>query len=69
MPHKIRGDMPTRPIDALRDLFEDQQNQLNDLTEIIKHQAEKISRLEEKNKEILKKESEAETKKGGWIFS
>ena len=58
---------PSRPIDALRDLFEDQQNQLNDLSQVIKTQSEKIKRLEDKNTELLKKESE--TKSGGWIFS
>ena len=58
---------PARPIDALRDLFEDQQDQLNDLSQIIKTQSEKIKRLEDKNKELLKKESEP--KSGGWFFA
>ena len=58
---------PSRPIDAIRGLFEEQQLQINDLTEIIKKQAEKISRLEAKHKEILKKESEV--KPSGWFFA
>jgi len=56
---------PSRPIDAIRDLFEDQQLQINDLTQIIKTQSEKIKRLEEKNKDDLKKESEV--KSTGWF--
>ena len=59
---------PSRPIDAIRELFESQQDQINDLTQIIKTQSGKIKKLEEKNKEILKKESE--TKSGGsWFFA
>ena len=58
---------PSRPIDAIRDLFEDQQLQINDLTQIIKNQSEKIKKLEDKNKEILKKESEP--KSGGRFFA
>ena len=56
---------PARPIDAIRELFEDQQNQINDLTQVIKNQSEKIKKLEEKNKEILKKESESKS----WFFA
>ena len=59
---------PARPIDALRDLFEDQQLQLNDLSQIIKTQSEKIKRLEDKNKELLKKESEPKSS-GSWFFA
>tara|TARA_R110000803_G_scaffold100189_1_gene168321 strand:- start:2177 stop:2368 length:192 start_codon:yes stop_codon:yes gene_type:complete len=58
---------PSRPIDAIRGLFEEQQLQINDLTEIIKNQSEKIKRLEDKHKEILKKESEV--KPSGWFFA
>jgi len=58
---------PSRPIDAIRGLFEEQQLQINDLTEIIRTQSEKIKRLEDKHKEILKKESEA--KPAGWFFA
>ena len=58
---------PSRPIDAIRGLFEEQQLQINDLTQIIRTQSEKIKRLEDKNKEILKKESEP--KSGGWFFA
>ena len=56
---------PSRPIDAIRGLFEEQQLQINDLTQIIKTQSEKIKRLEEKNKDDLKKETEV--KSGGWF--
>ena len=62
---KMPVKQPSRPIDAVRELFECQQNQINDLTQIIKTQSEKIKRLEDKNKEILKKESEP--KSGGWF--
>ena len=56
---------PARPIDAIRELFESQQDQINDLTQVIKNQSEKIKKLEEKNKEILKKESESKS----WFFA
>ena len=56
---------PSRPIDAVRELFESQQDQINDLTQIIKTQSEKIKRLEEKHKELLKKETEV--KSTGWF--
>tara|TARA_R110000868_G_scaffold66392_5_gene197763 strand:+ start:565 stop:759 length:195 start_codon:yes stop_codon:yes gene_type:complete len=59
---------PSRPIDAIRGLFEEQQLQINDLTQIIRTQSEKIKRLEDKNKEILKKESETKSS-GGWFFA
>tara|TARA_R110002050_G_scaffold228226_1_gene363848 strand:+ start:1475 stop:1666 length:192 start_codon:yes stop_codon:yes gene_type:complete len=58
---------PPRPIDAIRGLFEEQQLQINDLTEIIRTQSEKIKRLEQKNKDDLKKESEV--KPAGWFFA
>ena len=50
MPKKTPVDSPARPIDAIRGLFEEQQLQINDLTQIIKTQSEKIKRLEDKNK-------------------
>ena len=56
---------PSRPIDAIRGLFEEQQLQINDLTQVIKNQSEKIKRLEDKHKEILKKESESKS----WFFA
>ena len=59
---------PSRPIDAIRGLFEEQQLQINDLTQIIRTQSEKIKRLEDKNKEILKKESETKSS-GSWFFA
>ena len=58
---------PARPIDAIRELFESQQDQINDLTQVIKNQSEKIKKLEDKHKEILKKESES--KPAGWFFA
>ena len=56
---------PIRPIDAIRQLFESQQDQLNELSKIILTQEGKIKRLEEKIKEDLIKESE---KPSGWFF-
>jgi len=46
---------PTRSMDAIRQLFEDQQEQINDLTGIIKLNFEKIKRLEDEKKETLRK--------------
>jgi len=65
---KMPVKQPSRPIDAVRELFECQQNQINDLTEVIKNQSEKIKKLEEKNKEMLKKESEQKSS-GSWFFA
>ena len=72
---------PPRPIDALRQLFEDQQEQINSSSEIIDKQQEQINdlakitliqegqikRLQQINRENLKKESEVKT--GGWFFA
>ena len=72
---------PPRPIDALRQLFEDQQEQINssseinnkqqeqinDLTKITLIQEGQIKRLQQINRENLKKESEVKT--GGWFFA
>ena len=57
---------PPRPIDAIRELFEGQQEQLNELSKIILTQEGKIKKLEDKIKEDLKKESE---KPSGWFFA
>lgn len=46
---------PTRSMDAIRLMIEDQQLQINDLTEMIQLHFEKIKRLEYKNKEVLRK--------------
>tara|TARA_R110001632_G_scaffold56571_3_gene138471 strand:- start:1391 stop:1717 length:327 start_codon:yes stop_codon:yes gene_type:complete len=74
MPHKNRTDMPTKPIDAVRGLFESQQLELNDMSdnitllcENIKELEEKIKELEEKNAELLK-EPEPEPK-SSWFFA
>ena len=74
MPHKNRTDMPTKPIDAVRGLFESQQLELNDMSdnitllcENIKQLEEKIKELEEKNAELLK-EPEPEPK-SSWFFA
>tara|TARA_R110002096_G_scaffold33953_1_gene97403 strand:+ start:471 stop:857 length:387 start_codon:yes stop_codon:yes gene_type:complete len=74
MPGKLRTDMPTKPIDAIRGLFESQQLELNDMSdnitllcENIKQLEEKIKELEEKNAELLK-EPEPEPK-SPWFFA
>ena len=61
-----RSSRPIRPIDAIRQLFEDQQGQINELSKIILTQEGKIKKLEDKIKEDLKKESE---KPSGWFFA
>ena len=57
---------PPRPIDAIRQLFEDQQEQINELSKIILTQEGKIKKLEDKVKEDLKKETE---KPSSWFFA
>ena len=64
MPQRSRH--PIRPIDAIRQLFEDQQGQINELSKIILTQEGKIKKLEDKIKEDLKKESE---KPSSWFFA
>ena len=58
---------PPRPIDAIRELFESQQAQINELSKIILTQEGKIKKLEDKIKEDLKKETEKPS--GGWFFA
>ena len=57
---------PIRPIDAIRELFEGQQEQINELSKIILTQEGKIKKLEDKIKEDLKKETE---KPSSWFFA
>ena len=72
---------PQRPIDTLRKLLDDQQEQINssdelfdkqqlqinDLAKISLLQEGKIKRLEQINRDNLKKQSEVKT--GGWFFA
>lgn len=55
---KKRVETQQRPIDAIRELFEDQQLQISDLTQICKKQSEDIRELKVKWKarESLEKE-------------
>ena len=63
-----------RPIDAIRQLFEDQQLQISDLTQILKKQNEEIRTLKAKfnaresleKEEREKKEREADT---SWFWA
>jgi hypothetical protein len=55
---KKRVQTQQRPIDAIRELFEDQQLQISDLTQIVKKQGDEIRELKVKWKarESLEKE-------------
>jgi len=63
-----------RPIDAIRELFEDQQLQIADLTQILKKQSEEIRMLKSKwnaresieREEKERKEREADK---GWFWA
>ncbi len=59
---KIHG---PKPIDAFRELFEDQQLQINELSETVKKQQDEIRNLKAKwlAKESLEKEKEKEKEK------
>ncbi len=58
MPSKKKVKYQPRPIDAIRELFEEQQLQISDLTDIIKKQNEEIRNLKAKwnARESLEKE-------------
>ncbi len=55
---KVSSSGARRPIDGIRELFEDQQLQINDLTETVKKQQDEIRNLKAKwnAKESLEKE-------------
>lgn len=67
---KIHG---PKPIDALRELFEDQQLQINDLTETLKKQNDEIRSLKVKwlAKESLEKEKQKarEAEDTSWFWA
>tara|TARA_R100001198_G_C5118459_1_gene142396 strand:- start:106 stop:333 length:228 start_codon:yes stop_codon:yes gene_type:complete len=60
----------TKPIDAIRELFEDQQVQINELTETVKKQQEEIRTLKAKwnAKESLEREKQKEAD-SSWFFA
>jgi len=63
-----------RPIDGIRELFEDQQLQIVDLTEILKKQNEEIRTLKAKwrAKESIEEEARLEKEKAdasSWFFA
>ena len=63
-----------RPIDGIRELFEDQQLQIADLTEILKKQNEEIRTLKAKwrAKESLEEEARLEKERAdasSWFFA
>jgi len=62
MPSKKKVKIQTRPIDAIRELFEEQQLQISDLTDIIKKQDGEIRTLKAKwnARESLEKEKKEE---------
>jgi len=62
MPSKKKVKFQPRPIDAIRELFEEQQLQISDLTEIIKKQDGEIRNLKAKwnARESLEKEKKEE---------
>ena len=74
MPSKKKVKFQPRPIDAIRELFEEQQLQISDLTDIIKKQNEEIRNLKAKwnaresleKEEKEKKEREADS---GWFWA
>ena len=74
MPSSKKKVHQPRPIDAIRQLFEDQQLQISDLTEICKKQNEEIRTLKAKwnaresleKEEREKKEREADT---SWFWA
>jgi len=70
---KIHG---PKPIDALRELFEDQQLQINDLTETLKKQNDEIRSLKVKwlakeslDREIVEKQKAREAEDTSWFWA
>tara|TARA_R100000951_G_scaffold81772_1_gene69473 strand:- start:1454 stop:1705 length:252 start_codon:yes stop_codon:yes gene_type:complete len=72
---KIHGPRKA-PIDALRELFEDQQLQINDLTETLKKQNDEIRSLKVKwlakeslDREIVEKQKAREAEDTSWFWA
>lgn len=70
MPQNKKKVHVTKPIDAIREMIEDQQLQISDLTEIVKKQTDEIRSLKAKwsAKESLEKEKEKEAD-SGWFWA
>lgn len=62
MPSKKKVKIQSRPIDAVREIIEDQQLQISDLIEIVKKQSDEIRTLKAKwnAKESLERERKEE---------
>ena len=74
MSSKKKKVIVNRPIDAIRELFEDQQLQIADLTEILKKQNEEIRGLKawRRARESLEEELRLEKEKAdsaSWFFA
>ena len=71
---KKRVQPQSRPIDAIREIIEDQQLQISDLTEIVKKQNEEIRALKawRRARESLEEEARLEKEKAdasSWFFA
>tara|TARA_R110002050_G_scaffold128442_4_gene249657 strand:- start:8136 stop:8438 length:303 start_codon:yes stop_codon:yes gene_type:complete len=62
---------PPRPMDAIREIVEDQQLQIADLTEILKKQNEEIRTLKAKwnAKDSLEKEKKQKEEDSSWFWA
>jgi len=73
MPQNKKKIHAPKPIDALRELFEDQQLQINDLSEIVKKQNDEIRGLKAKwlARESLEKEKQKarEAEDTSWFWA
>ncbi len=73
MPQNKKKNVVSRPIDAIRELIEDQQLQINDLTEIIYNQKLELRELKAKwnAKENLEREIKEKKKMEdtGWFWA
>jgi len=70
---KVNMNQP-KPIDAIRELFEDQQLQISDLTQILKKQSEEIRMLKSKwnARESIEREEREEKQREadkGWFWA
>jgi len=60
---------PPRPMDAIREMIEDQVLQISDLTEIVKKQSEEIKILKDKFLEEETRQQKIKDESSSWFFA
>ena len=60
---------PPRPMDAIREMIEDQVLQISDLTQIVKKQSEEIKILKDKFLEEETRQQKIKDESSSWFFA